>query len=145
MIRRACLDRVGLFDESMVTCEDLDLYRRLAEHYRFEKIDLPLVKFRIHSESTQRKHAAMAKGWEMTIDKIAGYTPLEFQYYKNEAIAKNLVQIARLYIAGGRPDRFFIFCARAAFSRPNWILTHGFWRDVAKLSVARLSSCEHAP
>jgi glycosyltransferase involved in cell wall biosynthesis len=63
MVRRKCLDRAGLFDESMNACEDLDLYRRiLAAGYKFHKIGLPLVKIRIHTGSTQRDFSTMAEG-----------------------------------------------------------------------------------
>lgn len=137
MVRRTCLDKVGLFDELMNTCEDLDLYRRIARYYRFYKIDLPLVRFRIHTGSTQHDAAAMAKGWEITIKKIAEDTPAEFAYYKNLAIAKNLVQIAHLYAAGGQLHRFFSFCVRAVFHRPNWMLRYGFWRNLLRLAAER--------
>jgi glycosyltransferase involved in cell wall biosynthesis len=143
MVRRTCLDKVGLFDELMNTCEDLDLYRRIARYYKFYKIDLPLVRFRIHTGSTQHDAAAMAKGWETTIRKIAEDTPAEFTYYKNQAIAKNLVQIAHLYASGGQLHRFFSFCVKAVFHRPNWILRYGFWRALLRLVAERKhsSSC----
>jgi glycosyltransferase involved in cell wall biosynthesis len=137
MIRRRCLEKVGLFDESMNTCEDLDLYRRIARYYTFHKIELPLVKFRIHPGSTQVKAFAMAKGWETTIKKISRDTPSEFKYYKNEAIIKILSQIAHLYRRDGRLDRFFLFCVGSFFHRPNWILRYAFWRDLARLCCER--------
>jgi glycosyltransferase involved in cell wall biosynthesis len=139
MIRRECLDKVGLFDESMDACEDLDLFRRIAQYYTFYKIELPLVRFRIHPGSTQVNASAMAKGWETTIEKISRNTPREFKYYKTEAIIKILSQIAHLYRCDGRLDRFLFFCAKSLFHRPNWILRHGFWRDVVKLPLKRLS------
>jgi glycosyltransferase involved in cell wall biosynthesis len=137
MVRRTCLDKVGLFDESMNTCEDLDLYRRIARYYPFDRIDQPLVKFRIHQGSTQNNATAMAKGWEMIIKKILRDTPPEFQYYKNEAIIKNLSQIARLYKHEHRIDRFFFFCIKSLFHRPNWILQCAFWRDLVRLSLKK--------
>ena len=137
MVRRTCLDKVGLFDDSMNTCEDLDLYRRIAQNYKFHKIELPLVKFRIHAGNTQRNSTAMAKGWETTIRKIAIDTPPEFEYYKNEAIVKILYQIADLYRQDGRFDRFFWFCAKSVLHRPNWILRYGFWRSLVRLYLKK--------
>ena len=137
MIRRSCLERVGLFDESMNTCEDFDLYRRIARYYKFYKVDLPLVRFRIHGDNTQHNSSAMAKGWEITIRKISGDTPPEFEYYKNEAIIKNLAQIARLYRQDGRIYRFIIFCAKSICHRPNWILRYAFWQDLVRLSLKK--------
>jgi len=137
MVLRECLDRVGLFDESMIACEDLDLYRRIARHYEFHKIDLPLVKVRIHGDNTQGRLMTMAKGWEKTISKISRDTPHEFEYYKNEAIIKNLFQIASLYKQDGRLYRFLVFCIKSIFDRPNWILTYSFLRDLVKVSLSR--------
>jgi len=137
MIRRTCLDRVGLFDETMNACEDFDLYRRIARYYKFYKIDLPLVRFRVHGENTQNDAGAMARGWEITIEKISRDTPPEFEYYKNEAIIKNLSQVASLYRRAGQLNSFFAFCAKSAFRRPHWILKFGFWTDLVKLSLKK--------
>lgn len=138
MVRRSCLNSVGLFDESMVTCEDLDLWRRLAQHCAFYKIDLPLVKFRVHTENTQGKFSMMAKGYETIMRKISKDTPPEFGYYKNEAIIRLLSKIANLYRNDGRLLSFFILCGKSVFYKPNWILTFGFWRDFLRLSAEKV-------
>ena len=137
MIRRTCLEKVGLFDESMNTCEDLDLYRRIARYYGFHKIDLPLVKFRIHPKNTQHNAGAMAKGWEVIVNKISQDTPPHFEYYRNEAIIKILFHIASLYRQDGQMYSFFIFCAKSVFHRPNWILRFAFWRDLVRLALIK--------
>lgn len=138
MVRRECLDRVGLFDESMNICEDLDLYRRIARYYSFHKIDLPLVKIRIHGDNTQRDPITMAKGWEATISKISLGTPPEFEYYKDEAIVKILSQIASLYWKDHRLHNLFSFCVKSVFQRPNWVLRYGFWKQFLRLSLKRI-------
>ncbi len=48
MVRRTCFDRVGLFDESMATVEDWDMWVRIARHYPFLFIAHDVVRFRIH-------------------------------------------------------------------------------------------------
>jgi glycosyltransferase involved in cell wall biosynthesis len=137
MVRRECLDKVGLFDESMTICEDLDLYRRIARYYKFHKIDLQLVKIRIHRDNTQRNPSAMAKGWETTIHKILESTPPEFEYYKYEATIKILSKIASLYRLDGRPHSFCAFCAKSILHRPNWILTGRFWYCLLRLTAKK--------
>lgn len=138
MVRRTCLEEVGLFDESMNTCEDLDLYRRIARHYKFYKIDLPLVRFRIHAGNTQHNASAMAKGWESIIRKISRDTPADFQYYKNEAIIKIISQVACLYRQDGRLFGFFPFCVRSIYNGTNWVFSYGFWRDLARISLKKV-------
>ncbi len=137
MIRRSCLSRVGLFDESMNTCEDFDLFRRVARYYKFYKIDLPLVRFRVHPENTQSDSSAMARGWEITIEKILQDTPPEFEYYKNQAIIKNLAHIARLYWQDRRLDRLLAFCTKLFFQRPHQVLRYSFCKDLMRLCLAK--------
>jgi len=137
LVLRQCLERVGLFDESMVACEDLDLYRRIAKYYGFHKIDLPLVKIRIHGANTQGGFATMAKGWETTIRKISQDTPREFEYYKYEAIIKILSKLAALSKRDAQLGSFFSFLAGALFHRPNWILAFGLWQALFRLSLKK--------
>ena len=49
--RRECFDRVGAYDESLETSEDLDMWLRVARHYRFEFTDRVLARVRLHGGS----------------------------------------------------------------------------------------------
>lgn len=53
LIKRKCFDKVGLFDESLLACDDWDMWIRLAEHYEFDYADEELVKIRRHQKSVQ--------------------------------------------------------------------------------------------
>jgi len=141
MVRRTCLEEVGLFDESMNACEDLDLYRRIAAHVRFHEIEEPLVKIRIHPDNTQHDLARMASGWEVTVFKILTETPPEFDYYKDEAIIKLLSKIASLYLENHNPHRFFLFCAKSVFRRPSWIVRAAFWKKLFQLFLEKYVKC----
>jgi glycosyltransferase involved in cell wall biosynthesis len=55
MIRRAVLDRVGLFDESIPLAIDFDLWLRAALHFRFDYVDEPLVKYRTGHANLSRR------------------------------------------------------------------------------------------
>ncbi|MFC1731890.1 glycosyltransferase [candidate division KSB1 bacterium] len=50
LMRRNVLERVGGFDESFDIGEDYDLYLRIGSISKVEYIDLPLVRYRIHSK-----------------------------------------------------------------------------------------------
>ncbi|MCB1865445.1 MAG: glycosyltransferase family 2 protein [Chromatiales bacterium] len=54
MVRRAALDRVGLFDEMLNTTQDLDLWLRIAREFDIGVIDAPLV----HSFKLEDSHMA---------------------------------------------------------------------------------------
>lgn len=49
LIRRAALDSVGRFDQSLEARQDWDLWIRLAARYRIEVVGEPLVYYRQHS------------------------------------------------------------------------------------------------
>jgi glycosyltransferase involved in cell wall biosynthesis len=51
MVRRACFDKVGLFDESMTYTEDWDMWLRIAIHYRVDITRRPLAYYRINGGS----------------------------------------------------------------------------------------------
>ena len=69
MIRREWLERVGGFDESMHTCEDWDLWLRLAAAgCQLSRVKTVVVAYRIHSGQVTGDAAAMRIGtlglWE---------------------------------------------------------------------------------
>lgn len=55
MMRRSCLEKAGLFDESLYTGEDWDLWLRIAEEFPIDYINIPLGKRRIHKTNVTRK------------------------------------------------------------------------------------------
>jgi len=53
VVRRDCLDRVGLFEEDLIIGEDWDLYFRLAMDFPVDFVDEPLVLRLIHEKNLQ--------------------------------------------------------------------------------------------
>lgn len=62
LVRRKVLDQVGLFDESIHTFPDWDLWLRIAAEHEFSYIDLPLANYRIHENMASRDFRKMWKG-----------------------------------------------------------------------------------
>ncbi|MHB1035979.1 MAG: glycosyltransferase family 2 protein [Pirellulales bacterium] len=55
MVRRAVFDEVGAFDERIPLAIDYDLWLRVAQRYRFDYVDEPLVLYRTgHANLSQR-------------------------------------------------------------------------------------------
>ena len=48
LVRKSCLEEVGLFDENMSYMEDLDLWIRLSMNWDFEYISSPLAEVYVH-------------------------------------------------------------------------------------------------
>ena len=50
-VRKSCLDKIGLFDETLVY-SDWELNLRITSEFKVRFIDLPLAKYRIHRSNT---------------------------------------------------------------------------------------------
>lgn len=50
-VRRECIDKKGLYDETLFVCSDTDFLFRLAQNYSFQTIPEPLVKIHQHNLS----------------------------------------------------------------------------------------------
>jgi glycosyltransferase involved in cell wall biosynthesis len=55
LVRRACFDRVGLFDEALKQAEDWDLWIRISRHYHFDYVPEPLVTIRTHGNNLHQQ------------------------------------------------------------------------------------------
>lgn len=51
MIRRICFDKVGLFDETLKQCEDVDISLRIARYFQIDFIKEPLSGYRYHEKN----------------------------------------------------------------------------------------------
>jgi hypothetical protein len=98
LLRKACLDRVGLF-EDFPGVEDRDLWLRVAEHYAVLKLMVPLWWYRIHGTSAtfavyhmeQMELAVLRKAFA-TLPSLRGRWAL-----KRKAISRALVANAHMF------------------------------------------------
>jgi tetratricopeptide (TPR) repeat protein len=70
--RRACFDKVGLFDEALRGSEDWDMWLRVAREFRFAGIAEPLVNYRIHGSNMSGNPDYMLRYQLMTVEKNFG-------------------------------------------------------------------------
>ena len=68
ILRRACLDDVGMFDESLPIGQDTDLWFRIALRHRFGCVPRPLVRRRLHPGNVTRNSRLLAR----CVDEIWG-------------------------------------------------------------------------
>lgn len=59
LIRKSCLESVDLFDSSLRSVEDRDMWIRLASCCKLAKLSLPLLFYRVHAASLSNKSVAM--------------------------------------------------------------------------------------
>jgi glycosyltransferase involved in cell wall biosynthesis len=69
LFRKACVDDVGLFDETMRSTEDRDLWFRIAERYQVRYIDQVIANYRISANSMSQNTERMMKWQTFFIEK----------------------------------------------------------------------------
>lgn len=75
LVKRQCLERVGLFDETFSNCEDWDLWLRIAELYEFDFVPRELVLVRRHPGNNQNDTLRMFNSRMLFLNKWISRLP----------------------------------------------------------------------
>jgi tetratricopeptide (TPR) repeat protein len=102
MLRRECIDKVGNFDEKLKIFEDIDLWIRIAQHYKVEFINRILAVHRRHGKNTAYDrmgiHLNSISYLENLIDKYPSFVKInELQ----DKIARHAYFAGREYMRKG--------------------------------------------
>jgi glycosyltransferase involved in cell wall biosynthesis len=73
LLRRECFEKCGLFDESMPTSSDYDMWIRISTKFSFKIIKNCLVKYYIHESRLTFNYDKMINGMEMLFEKHDGF------------------------------------------------------------------------
>lgn len=101
VLRRACLDEVGLFDESLTACEDYDLWLRIIEKWSVYYLDEALTYYRQGEGSMQRNEERMWLNWlrvkekALTRNQILQRLPYE---YLDRCYYNGYFSLAKFYL-----------------------------------------------
>ncbi len=71
ILKRECFAHVGLFDESLPSCQDWDMFLRLSKDFLFDFIETPLVRYYTHERRISSNYDALILGRRMFLDKYA--------------------------------------------------------------------------
>jgi glycosyltransferase involved in cell wall biosynthesis len=83
LVRRACFDEVGLFDESIPFGLDYDMWIRISREFQFEYIADPLVNYYVHNNKLSTDHDIVIRGSETIIRKYKQLFVLNRKHYSN--------------------------------------------------------------
>ncbi len=75
LIRRACLEKVGYFDERLPSFQDRDLWIRISREFHFDYVQEPLFNYFVHSKKVWTNVEALLKGLEIMLAKY-GSSPI---------------------------------------------------------------------
>lgn len=105
MVRRSCLDAVGVFDESIFTPADWDLWLRLAERYRTGYIDIPLTKYRISDNYIFNRLDLAQREETAVVEKYFSRHPDAGKGLRGKALACLYLRFAECYFVKGDEQR----------------------------------------
>ena len=69
LLRRECFEKCGLFDESMPSGSDYDMWIRISKEFSFKIIEKALVKYYIHEDSISYSYKKKTRGMEILFEK----------------------------------------------------------------------------
>jgi glycosyltransferase involved in cell wall biosynthesis len=69
LLRRACFEEIGLFDERLPSFQDYDLWLRVARKFHFDYVREPMLKYFIHNEKIWTNSEALLQGLELMLRK----------------------------------------------------------------------------
>ncbi len=98
MVRRSCFETAGLFDQSLTSAEDLDMWLRIAVHYPFAAVKEPLTLYRQHPTSMSKNRQRMLQSLRIVIEKTFQSVPLDLLYLRNRSYASINLGLAWLCI-----------------------------------------------
>ncbi len=124
VIRKACLEQVGGFDEAreLISVEDYDMWLRIAERHEALYVDQPLARYRLHavgiSRSTDRSYSGEALVIERAVVRRGAGNPSVRRMYRR--------RLARLFFNWGH-EHFTANRLREARAKFLVSLRHAPW------------------
>ncbi|MEW6053681.1 MAG: glycosyltransferase [Nitrospirota bacterium] len=86
LIRRACIEKVGLFDEDIAYGLDHDMWIRIAQFFHFDYIGESLVRYNVHLNRITNNTPLRAKGIEDLTKKYGNDFILNNTFYRNSLL-----------------------------------------------------------
>jgi glycosyltransferase involved in cell wall biosynthesis len=100
VLRRACFERLGLFDESVVYPTDYDMWIRISMGFYFEYIEKPLVRYYIHENTISSNLELRIRGIETMLKKYGQIFSLN-----SKAHSRYFIRLGVLYCCNGNPKK----------------------------------------
>lgn len=96
MLRRRCLEEIGLFDESIrrPTVQDYDLWFRMARRFKFGYIDEPLVYYRRHAGNASKNGLIMDEDEWTLLQKVLREDPGLWQAVGKSQVCRRMFEVS---------------------------------------------------
>ncbi len=104
LVRRECFDAVGLFDTTLRSVEDKEMWIRLAARYPVVRLAAPLCWYRIQPASMSRNPDRMEEFDHLVLDRAFRLPELRSSHsLRRRAYSHAALSAAWLFLMAGRP------------------------------------------
>lgn len=127
LVKKECFKRVGYFDESLPSLEDLNMWIRILKFFKNHYIDEKLVYIRRHNKSMQNDISTMEKAWFQHLGKSLDLMP-ELRPLKRRAKSKiymNLAYIAKSITNDKTMEKYYLLKSELQYY--SFPLKMSFW------------------
>jgi glycosyltransferase involved in cell wall biosynthesis len=144
VVRRKVFEEIGSFDESLLTSEDLDMWRRVARIYPFGIVRESLVKIRVHDGNKSEWNRKTAEDFAAYLQRAFTDDPSLGPVFRRRAWAKMYTNVAHNSLGEGTNEhmavvrelafqalRFWPFEAGAYLAIGASLLSQGLRRRLA--------------
>ena len=105
MVRRSCFEKVGLFDESIFTPADWDMWLRLAEHFQAGYINMPLTRYRVSDNYILNKLDLARQEEEKVVENYFKRHPQASAIERRRVLSFLHLRFAECYLIKDNPLR----------------------------------------
>ena len=96
LIKKKCFDKVGVFDESLKSCQDWDMWKRLSDYYEFDFVEDSLTRIHLHGNQISTDLSSLIPGRTRMIKKHME----DFRKYP-EILVVHLKRLGKLHCING--------------------------------------------
>ncbi len=123
IMRREIFRQAGLFDETLGSCEDFEMWVRAAARtsYRVRRLPEPLTGYRIRGGSMSTTYDTFIRGYARALERMRGYVPELTARDVERSYAEGLRIASRKAFSNGQVDlsrRLFLDALRHAPTLP---------------------------
>jgi len=129
---RELLGEAGGFDETLRSCEDYDLWMRLALRAPAAVVDEPLVDVRLHDRNLSRDWASAFHGRDRALAKLESLVPAPLRAFVRRERARNGAGLVSEHARRG--ERAAVARALLAGAPHAWRYPEWWWRALRALT-----------
>ncbi|NQT04137.1 MAG: glycosyltransferase [Planctomycetes bacterium] len=122
MIKSECFEKVGLFDRSLKSCQDWDMWLRISEYYEFDFVPEILSTIHLHGDQISSKYSSMIPGRTRMIQKHMD----EFRKHP-DILVIHLKRMGKLHCINGTWKEAVYWFRRALVVNPFEIIKIVAW------------------